>query len=376
MLENSLETVPYTFESVVLKYPEETKGLISIIIPVYNTEQYLRQALDSVITQTFRNWEAILVDDGSTDKSSEICVEYTKKDPRFKYILKNNEGTHLARKTALENSRGEFIASLDSDDAYSSQFLEKMFAKIKEGDNDFVWCKFNLDEDEEKEKEIQAKNCELSNNKLENCCNVVDKFNNSMCTKLFKRNIYAKILFAQINGGFRCEDRTQVIQIVYHSNKAKFVPENLYFYRLDSETSIGSSTSSALKDKRYVRRIFGVVVVYQLMERFFGADEAEKFIVENCTYERQSFACYFLLSKKTITHYKIEYVENFFPSFLRGLKKSKNVKFFEKTVLILACKDHTLPYKIYLGINEIRSKLKIRTRIKRILKNFIHSTIT
>jgi glycosyltransferase involved in cell wall biosynthesis len=336
------ENVPHTFEQVILKYPEETKGLISIIIPIYNTEQYLRQTLDSVIAQTFENWEAILVDDDSTDRCSEICIEYTEKDPRFKYIHKKNEGVLLARKIALENSRGEFIANLDSDDAYAPQFLEKMFAKIKEENCDFVWCNFkNLNG---KKIEYSGMDYEFSDNKFENCYNIIDKIMNNVWNKLVKRSVYIKVLFPQIYGGFRGEDKIQSIQITYHSNMAKFVPEELYLYRFDSETSIANTTSKSLRDKRHIRRVVGMIVVYQFIKSFFGADKAEKYIVDNNAYERQSFTCYFLLSKKTIKKHKIEYIENFVPAFLRGLKKSKNVNFFRKMVSIWACKGFSLPF--------------------------------
>ncbi|MDR2554009.1 MAG: glycosyltransferase [Fibromonadaceae bacterium] len=333
------QQIPYAFELAVLKYPEETKNLISIIIPIYNAKElYLREALDSVIAQTFENWEAILVNDGSTDKIVEkICMEYAEKNLKFKYIYKNNEGALLARKSGLENSKGEFIAYLDSDDAYHPQYLEKMFAKIKERDNDFVWC--NYEDLDKKVKflkgDVGAKYYKFNENSLENCRNI-SKFLTNLWNKLVKRSIWAKILF--LNANYICgTDTPKVLQIIYHSKKAEFIPDRLYLYRFSSTNSV--TFSDSVKQLRLVQYTTHIIVVYMLMKRFFGADEAENFLAS-----RNEFRNYFLLSKDAIIHHKIEYVENFVPAFLRGLKRAKDIGFFKKTILILACKDFPLPF--------------------------------
>jgi glycosyltransferase involved in cell wall biosynthesis len=112
------------YEFLQMKYPEQ-KWLISIIVPIYNVEIYLKECLDSILSQTFTNWEAILVNDCSPDNAGKIVDEYTKKDLRFIAINKEqNERLLLARKTGLENSKGEFIANLDSDDVYHPEFLK------------------------------------------------------------------------------------------------------------------------------------------------------------------------------------------------------------------------------------------------------------
>jgi glycosyltransferase involved in cell wall biosynthesis len=86
--------------------------MISIIVPIYNNEINLKEYLDSILSQTFTNWEAILVNDGSTDNTGKIIDEYAKKDSRFIAIHKQNEGTLLARKSGFENSKGNFIANI------------------------------------------------------------------------------------------------------------------------------------------------------------------------------------------------------------------------------------------------------------------------
>ena len=322
-----MENVPYVFEQAVLKYPEETKGLISVIIPIYNAELYLREALDSIIAQTFQNWEALLIDDGSTDKSSEICAEYAERDSRFKYIRQNNEGTLFARKTGLENSKGEFIASLDSDDAYCPQFLEKMIAKLKEGNNDFVWC----DTDDFNGKEgVWLSSTEFGENKFENCCKY-GEFGGTLWIRVTKRNIYAMVLFPKLKIAL-AEDHIQVLQMTYHSNRAERVPEVLYLHRVGSAISVSRTCNVISKENRRIQHILSGVVIYMLMKQLLSKSDAEIIFAESV------FTDYFRVSNKTIVRHKIEYVHNFIPAFYNGLKKSKKYSLFRKIMLMLACK--------------------------------------
>ncbi len=122
---------------------------ISVIIPVYNVEKYLRECLDSVVNQTLKEIEIILVDDGSTDLSGEICDEYAAKDERIKVIHKKNEGTGIARNTAIEFSTGEYIFFLDSDDLIELTVLEKLYIKTIETNSDIVISQTKLIFDKE-----------------------------------------------------------------------------------------------------------------------------------------------------------------------------------------------------------------------------------
>ena len=111
---------------------------ISIIIPIYNVEKYLRRCLDSVLNQTFTDWQAICVDDGSPDKSGEIAEEYAKKDKRFVVIHKENGGLSDARNVGMANAIGDFILFLDSDDFIHPQTLELTYNAAKQKNADMV----------------------------------------------------------------------------------------------------------------------------------------------------------------------------------------------------------------------------------------------
>ncbi len=111
---------------------------VSIIVPIYNIENYLPKCIDSVLSQTYEDWELILVDDGSSDNSGTICDRYSSLDSRIKVVHKNNEGVALARIDGVKSSEGEFIYFLDGDDYITPNALSLLVSKQKESDADIV----------------------------------------------------------------------------------------------------------------------------------------------------------------------------------------------------------------------------------------------
>ena len=116
--------------------------LVSVIVPVYNVLPYLREALDSVINQTYKNLEILIVDDGSTDGSGEVCDEYLS-DPRVIVIHQENKGLSGARNTALDRMTGEYVAFLDSDDAFMPEMIKTMLDALLHSQTDTVMCGYN-----------------------------------------------------------------------------------------------------------------------------------------------------------------------------------------------------------------------------------------
>lgn len=113
---------------------------ISVIVPVYNAEKWLRRCVDSILAQTFTDFELLLIDDGSTDSSGAICDEYSARDTRVHVFHKSNGGVSSARNIGLENSRGEYISFVDSDDWIEPEYLECLFNNI--GGADISICDF------------------------------------------------------------------------------------------------------------------------------------------------------------------------------------------------------------------------------------------
>ena len=109
------------------------KPLVSVIVPVYGVEKYINKCLESIINQTYRNLEIILVDDGTKDKSGEICEDYAKKDSRIKVYHKENGGLSDARNYGIEHSKGEYLTFIDSDDYVDTDYIEFLYELIKKG---------------------------------------------------------------------------------------------------------------------------------------------------------------------------------------------------------------------------------------------------
>ena len=127
---------------------------VSVIIPIYNSEKYLHECLDSVINQTYKDIEIILVDDGSTDKSSSICDEYAKKDERIKVFHTSNNGPSHARNIGIDNATGEYIVFQDSDDYIELNMIEDTVKEALKSDSDLVISGHKTFFEEERKKPI------------------------------------------------------------------------------------------------------------------------------------------------------------------------------------------------------------------------------
>ena len=223
----------------------ESKALISIIVPIYNVEKYLRQCLDSVLNQTYQNFECLLINDGSPDNSAGICKEYVDKDARFHYFEKENGGLASARNFGIKYSKGKYITFIDSDDWVESDYLEVLYSKIKEYNTDFVissYKKFDMDEDcfylhiwdqdyYEKIWTSQELLTQLPN--LEN----YDGSYTVSWGKLFKRSLFDEILFNEqrkFGEDFECS-----FKLYLSMTSCLYIHKALYNYRLHSESMLG-----------------------------------------------------------------------------------------------------------------------------------------
>ena len=117
---------------------------VSIIIPIYNAEKYIQTTVDSVLSQTFSDWELLLIDDCSKDHTSSICEKLVQSDNRITYIRQNeNGGPAKARNVGIDYAKGEYLAFVDSDDTIEPTFLEKLVTTAIHNHSDIVWCNYN-----------------------------------------------------------------------------------------------------------------------------------------------------------------------------------------------------------------------------------------
>ena len=216
---------------------------ISIIIPVYKVEQYLGKCVDSVLNQTYKELEIILVDDGSPDHCPEICEEYAGKDSRIVVIHKQNGGLSSARNAGLDVAKGEYIFFLDSDDYIAENTIERMYQTIISEKADIAICDFvKVDENGEIIKELSPIKNECLNKEqlLMKLVNPTNWYYVVAWNKLYKKTLFSAIRFpvGKIN-----EDEFTVHQIFYECNKAVTIAEKLYFY-LRRKSSITTNSFS------------------------------------------------------------------------------------------------------------------------------------
>lgn len=126
------------------------KKLISIIIPIHNSEKFISRCLNSIISQTYKDIEVILINDGSTDDSAEICEKYAREDSRIKIIHQDRQGVSKARNVGLQHSNGEYILFVDSDDFIESNMCKNLLTKINRDNCDMVFCRYNIVKNEQK----------------------------------------------------------------------------------------------------------------------------------------------------------------------------------------------------------------------------------
>ncbi|AGK95887.1 glycosyltransferase family 2 protein [Clostridium pasteurianum] len=211
---------------------------ISIIVPIYNVEKYLEKCLDSILGQAFKDFELILVDDGSPDNCGSICDRYLKLDSRIKVIHKENGGLSSARNAGLDIAVGEYIGFVDSDDWVDANMYTRLYSIAKETDADIVQCRFKKSYDE------KINNIKTNTNKFE----LIDKFkalNNLIAygemhvqmvvawNKLYRKSLFNEIRFP--NGKIH-EDEFTTYKLLYKSNKVALTENELYYYRQTSNS--------------------------------------------------------------------------------------------------------------------------------------------
>ena len=204
---------------------------VSIIIPVYNVQEYLSVCLDSVINQTIRNKEIIIINDGSTDKCYEILTEYKIRFPEIIIINQKNSGISEARNAGLKAAKGEYIAFVDSDDFIELNMFEKMYIAAKRESADIVICNYILYKGASDEQETEGISEEGNIDKLE----ILKKFllndvKAYVWNKLHKRELFTtnEILFPNF---VVCEDTPASFLLLACSEKIYLMSEPLYYYR-------------------------------------------------------------------------------------------------------------------------------------------------
>ena len=291
---------------------------ISIIIPVYNTEQYLEQCIDSILNQTLKDIEIILINDGSTDKSYNILKKYEKKDSRIVLINQKNKGQGEARNIGIKIAKAPYIAFVDSDDFISPFMLQKLYIQMIQDNSDIVKCAFA--------RVCQAGSMTNENSKAINP-NKEDFFKTILSIdnlSLIWDGLYKKELFIKNNLFFKkivYEDVELLVKLIYYSKNISYLDDILYFWRRTD-----NSTTRSIS-KKQIRDIFKVI------------ESTYKFLKKQKLYkkykfellQRFSYFCNIVINK--ILNYGKDDKDKYLKYFDK--KISKNIFFGKRSLYIL-----------------------------------------
>lgn len=319
--------------------------LISIIVPVYKVEKYLEKCIESILMQTYKNIELILVDDGSPDMCPVICDKYADKDSRVVVVHKKNGGLSDARNAGLAIAQGEFISFIDSDDFVSEDFCELLLRAALKEKADMAICNY-LVVDEEGNL-IQEKNLHLpiddgcinSQEFIEEYCGKYGWYYVIACNKIYKREIFKNINYPK---GKQHEDAFVIHHLVIQCNRIACIKKALYFY-VQRKGSIMSQTSirnmdlgEALIDQyKFAKKNKNDILRNYAVRRLSFELEKWKVLCVNdreaaLKYNKLRKQAYFLLYEKSAwegypfsakVYYKLRMI---FPKFTDKLEKLKN----------------------------------------------------
>ncbi len=233
------------------------RDLISVIVPVYNSEKYLNRCVDSILAQTFTDLEVILADDGSTDGSGEICDAYADMDDRVVVLHKANGGLSDARNAGLDIASGDYIGFVDSDDYIEPDMYERLYNVLTEHGADISVCSRHMEYEPEGRSVSWAKEKSLMDLTAEQAMKMMisnSDFNVAVWDKLYKAELFSDIRFPV---GKLYEDNYVTVQVFHKSSLISYLPVPLYHYVQRPESLMNVDTVDSIKDavdaKRFIR---------------------------------------------------------------------------------------------------------------------------
>ncbi|MBR4388620.1 MAG: glycosyltransferase family 2 protein [Prevotella sp.] len=229
-----------------------SKPIVSVIVTCYNKAQYLPDALESLLAQTFNNWECIIVNDGSIDNTEDVALDYVARDKRFIYLSQENQGVVVARNNGVLKSQGEFILPLDGDDKIEKTFLEKSVEAIrKDSKIKIVCCRVDYFGEVQGEKVLRP--FSLSNMLIGNCM---------VNTSLFRREDFDRVGGYNPNMNIGWEDWDFWLSILEDGGEVYKINEVLFYYR-----KLTKSRNNSFEEKKKEVRILLLSNHIELLDR-------------------------------------------------------------------------------------------------------------
>lgn len=263
---------------------ENKTPLVSIIVPVYNVEPWLNKCIDSLISQSYKNTEILLINDGSTDRSGEICDEYSRTDSRIKVIHISNNGQSVARNNGLDISKGEYVLFIDSDDYLCDrEIIEKFVNILNNSKCDFIYtsyCRFN-DGNENEITEILPIN--LTNKDIENKLGkniladliIQNSFHHAPYLKVCRRDFILNnnLYFRE---GYYHEDAEWSFKVFYYAKKIVIYNEAWYMRRMRD-----NSTITSRDEKSICKKLCDRLIIANELIKFFEKKNVSNVIIDD-----------------------------------------------------------------------------------------------
>lgn len=310
--------------------------LVSVIVPIYKVEKYLNNCIESIIKQTYKNMQIILIDDGSPDNCGKICDEYKLKDARIEVIHKKNGGLSDARNCGIDMARGKYIVFIDSDDYIDKYYIEKLYMAIKKEGVKLAQCNIlRVDDEKNILKKIGYEQNEIKSGKeiIKEQYGVHVIENTVVWNKMYEIELFKDIRFPI---GKIHEDEFTTYKILYNLEKVAIINDYLYFYR-ENENSIMKQNFSIKKLDR--------IDAYKEKMIFFKTKEKDIFIKTLIRY---------------IEEIKSDYInaKKYIPDFNK-LKKSLLNEYRHTYNLLTLQKEISIKYKLKMFVFYISPKLHL-----------------
>lgn len=325
--------------------------LISVIIPVYNVERYLKRCLDSVTNQTYKNLEIILINDGSTDSSGSICNEYAKKDNRIITIHKKNGGVSSARNKGIEIAKGEYIGFIDSDDYVESNMYQELYNEAIRSDADIVMTNYTVKTEKYEKKHFINKERDVLS-KEEFYDKLLDNyFQGYLTTKLFNRRIiFATNKIILLNEKVHIyEDLLFLVNVAKNGSKFVFINRYLYNYCIRGNSAYNNYISS------YNSKQLSILDAMDEMLRVVEKEASMISIKYKKAYMEvalQLFEQYCMFDKAQENDEK--YIKDCVNRYYKEVLENKNISLKQKIVIMI----HFNFPKLFRNLKEIYHKFK------------------
>lgn len=309
---------------------------ISIIVPVYNIEHLLAKCINSILAQTFTNFELILVNDGSTDRSAEICNQYANLDKRIKVIHKKNGGTASSRNAGLDVAKGKYIGFVDNDDYINKYMYETLYNNAVIYSSDIVVCDY-LNVGEGKYYDTSEFNKNFKTKHLNNKEALNNIFSNNPTFVYPWNKLYRKYLFDDIKYevGNLYDDETVAHKLLYKSNKVTYIQAELYYY----VKRLGSMVNTPFHIKKFDR-------VYALKNRevFFRSKKEVELHQKALKHYMETFFWYYFMARSNLkgVDKELRNLKSTFDKSLIHLLKHNEISWKQKLMCVLFSLNPTL----------------------------------